>query len=351
MSESSSKKTTASTALPSSILGPVMVDVAGQELTAEDRELIAHPLVGGVILFTRNYRDPEQLKKLCDDILTVRETRPLLAVDHEGGRVQRFRNGFSRLPAMRTLGKLHEESPGKAMEESRRLGQLIGSELGWFGFDLPFAPVLDRDYAVSQIIGDRAFAHEADTLVTLAREFCRGLNMAGLSATGKHFPGHGAVTADSHTELPVDRRSLAQIEADMAPFKQLMDEGLESIMMAHVRYTAVDTLPASLSAKWIKELVRQEWKYNGAIFCDDLSMGGAAVVGTLGERALMALAAGCDMIPVCNDRAGALQVLEALKDHVPSRLSSARLQRLYRRPMDLPPPSFGRDSQLAATLT
>lgn len=333
-----------------SVLGPVMIDVAGQELTTEDRELIAHPLVGGVILFTRNYRDPEQLKKLCDDILTVCKTRRLLAVDHEGGRVQRFRNGFSRLPAMRTLGKLHEESPERALDESRRLGTLIGSELGWFGFDLPFAPVLDRDFEVSQIIGDRAFAHDPEVLTTLSRAFWQGLNAAGLSATGKHFPGHGAVTADSHTELPVDRRTLAQIEADMAPFKQLMDEGLESIMMAHVRYTAVDTLPASLSTKWIKELLRREWKYNGAIFCDDLSMGGAAVAGTLGERAMLALEAGCDMIPVCNNREGALQVIEALKDYKPNRLSSARLKRLYRREMDLPAPTFGRETTLAATL-
>lgn len=325
------------------VLGPVMVDIAGQELTAEDRELIQHPLIGGVILFTRNYRDHEQLKKLCDDILSLRETRPLLAVDHEGGRVQRFRNSFSRLPAMRTLGKLHEESPSRALEESRRLGKLIGSELGWFGFDLPFAPVLDRDYEVSQIIGDRAFANDVEVLTTLSREFWKGLNEAGLAATGKHFPGHGAVTADSHHELPVDRRAWPQLEADFAPFKQLMAEGLESIMMAHVRYTAVDTLPASLSAKWIKELLRRDWKYNGAIFCDDLSMGGAAVAGTLAERALLALAAGCDMIPVCNNRAGALTVLDALKDHQPSRLSSARLQQLYRRPLDLPPPNFGRD--------
>lgn len=340
--------TIAAPAKSTSVLGPLMIDVAGQELTAEDRELIRHPLVGGVILFTRNYRDHEQLKRLCEDILAVpRKARVLLAVDHEGGRVQRFRNGFSRLPAMRTLGKLHEESPGRAMEESRRLGTLIGNELAHFGFDLPFAPVLDRDYTVSTIIGDRAFAHDSDVLTTLSREFWRGLNAAGLSATGKHFPGHGAVTADSHHELPVDRRALPQIEADMAPFKKLMDEGLESIMMAHVRYTAVDTLPASLSPKWIKELLRREWKYNGAIFCDDLSMGGAAVVGTLGERALAALAAGCDMIPVCNDRPGALAVIEALAEHKPSRLASARLKRLYRRETDLPAPDFGRAAEAA----
>lgn len=344
MSESN-ETTAASAERPSSsLLGPVMLDVAGQELTTEDRELIAHPLVGGVILFTRNYRDHEQLKKLCDDILSVkRKARPLLAVDHEGGRVQRFRNGFSRLPSMRSLGRLHEESAPRALEESRRLGTVIGSELAAFGFDLPFAPVLDRDYEVSQIIGDRAFASDVQVLTTLTRAFWQGLNAAGLSATGKHFPGHGAVTADSHLELPVDRRALPQLEADMAPFRALMDEGLESIMMAHVRYTAVDTLPASLSEKWIRGLLRREWKYNGAIFCDDISMGGAAVVGGPAERAVMALEAGCDMVPVCNDRPGALQVIDALKGYKPNRLASARLKRLYRRPVDLPAPTFGRD--------
>lgn len=320
----------------SNLIGPVMLDIAGQELTAEDREVIAHPLVGGVLLFTRNYRDPEQLKRLCDDILAIKKPRPLLAVDHEGGRVQRFRVGFSRIPAMRTLGKLYEESPAKAHEESRRYGELIGQELGAYGFDLPFAPVLDRDCEVSQIIGDRAFASDTATLIELARSFWQGLNAAGLSATGKHFPGHGAVTADSHIELPVDRRQLPALEADMQPFKALMDEGLESIMMAHVRYTAVDATPASLSEKWIRGIVRRQWKYNGAIFCDDLSMGGAAVAGTLEERAKLALEAGCDMIPVCNDRNGALRVLEALREHKPNRLSSARLKRLYRRPAAKP---------------
>lgn len=320
-----------SNASGSTLIGPVMLDVAGQELTAEDRELIENPLVGGVILFTRNYRDPEQLKRLCDDILAVRKSRPLLAVDHEGGRVQRFRVGFSRIPAMRTIGKLFEESPPKAHEEARRYGELIGQELGAFGFDLPFAPVLDRDCEISQIIGDRAFAAECGTLTELARSFWQGLNAAGLSATGKHFPGHGAVVADSHVELPVDRRQRPALEADMQPFKALMDEGLESIMMAHVRYTAVDPLPASLSERWIRGIIRREWKYNGAIFCDDLSMGGAAVVGSLEERAVMALEAGCDMIPVCNDRHGAMRVLDALRNFKINRLSSARLKRLYRR--------------------
>jgi beta-N-acetylhexosaminidase len=314
--------------MSNTLIGPVMIDIAGLELSAEDRTLIAHPLVGGVILFSRNYRDHDQLKRLCADVLAVKSPRVLLAVDHEGGRVQRFRNGFSRVPPMRALGKQYEESPQQALAESERLGALIGCELAAFGFDLPFAPVLDRDAEVSQIIGDRAFSHDTEVIVALAKAFNTGLRAAGLSATGKHFPGHGAVTADSHVDLPVDRRPLAQIEADMAPFKALMNEGLESIMMAHVRYTAIDQTPASLSAKWIRNLVRRQWKYNGAIFCDDLSMGGAAVMGTLEERAKIAL------------EAGAVRVLAALQDQKPNRLASARLKRLYRRDSQLPPAEF-----------
>jgi len=317
--------------MSSTLLGPVMADVGGQELTAADRELIKHPLVGGVILFTRNYHDREQLRALCKDILAVKKTRPLLAVDHEGGRVQRFRVGFARVPPMRSLGKLFEESQPRSIEEARRYGRLIGDELAEFGFDLPFAPVLDRDCEVSQVIGDRAFAGDCATISTLAAAFTRGLQDAGLSATGKHFPGHGAVAADSHHDLPVDRRPWAAIEADLAPFKALMDRGLESIMMAHVRYTAMDPTPASLSKVWIAGLIRKDWKYNGAIFCDDLSMGGAAVAGTLEDRARLALEAGCDMIPVCNDRPGLEALLDAIKDIKPSRASSNRLKALYRR--------------------
>ena len=200
-----------------------------------------------------------------------------------------------------------------------------------------------RDGEVSQVIGDRAFSSDRGTITTLAAAFVRGLQDAGLSATGKHFPGHGAVAADSHTDLPVDRRPYAAIEADMAPFKALMDRGLESIMMAHVRYTAMDTLPASLSKIWITGLIRKEWKYSGAIFCDDLSMGGAAVAGSLEDRARLALAAGCDMIPVCNDRPGLGALLDGLKDIKISRSSSNRLKNLYRRE--------GGELRLAETLT
>ena len=313
-------------------LGPLMIDVGGLELTAEDREVLQHPLVGGLILFTRNYRDPEQLSALCAEILALRsKPRLLLAVDHEGGRVQRFRVGFTRIPAMRTLGKLCEEDPARACEEARGHGLTIGHELSGFGIDLCFAPVLDRDCGVSGVIGDRAFHSECATIVELARAFRAGLNAAGLSATGKHYPGHGAVAADSHLELPVDRRSLDALKDDMAPFEALIADGIESLMMAHVRYTAVDQTPASLSKIWIQDILRKRSGFDGAIFCDDLSMHGAAVAGSMEERARLALDAGCDMLPVCNDRAGVIALLDALKDLKPAKVASDRLKKLYRR--------------------
>ncbi|HVT37316.1 MAG TPA: beta-N-acetylhexosaminidase [Nevskiaceae bacterium] len=314
------------------LIGPLMADVAGLELTAEDRDVLAHPLVGGVILFTRNYRDGEQLSALCREILALKQPRLLLAVDHEGGRVQRFRVGFTRVPAMRTLGKLYQEDSAQAVAEARAHARTIGSELATHGIDLCFAPVLDRDCGTSTVIGDRAFSDDTRSIITLARAFRAGLNAAGLAATGKHFPGHGFVAADSHVELPVDRRELAVLrETELKPFEALCADGIESLMMAHVRYTAVDQTPASLSHKWIGQILRGEMKYDGAIFCDDLSMGGAAAIGSMEERAQLALAAGCDMLPVCNDRPALVTLIDALKRVKPSHESSERLARLYRR--------------------
>lgn len=313
-------------------LGPIMADIAGLSLTAADREVLAHPLVGGVILFARNYSDPEQLRALCRELLAIKTPRLLIAVDHEGGRVQRFRVGFTRVPAMGTLSRLHEESPLRAAEEARQHGETIGRELGSYGIDLCFAPVLDRDCGVSTVIGDRAFSSDTQLIIKFARAFRAGLNAAGLAATGKHFPGHGAVAADSHLELPIDRRSFADIEQkDLLPFKALIDDGIESLMLAHVRYSAVDDIPASFSRKWIRGLLRSEYKYNGAVFCDDLCMQGAVVIGDIVERATVALHAGCDMLPVCNDRTMVTKLLDALpvKER---RLSSARLKALYRKP-------------------
>ncbi|WP_238388360.1 beta-N-acetylhexosaminidase [Sinimarinibacterium sp. NLF-5-8] len=312
------------------LLGPLMVDVVGQELTAEDREILLHPLVGGVILFTRNYCDPEQVKALCDQIRALRRSRLLLAVDHEGGRVQRFRVGFSRIPSMRTFGERFLLSQTQALSDAREAGATIGREIAAMGIDLCFAPVLDIDHGVSSVIGDRAFSDQTDTVIALTRAFRAGLNSVGLAATGKHFPGHGAVTADSHIELPIDRRSEEDIRrTELKPFQALIDDGIESLMMAHVRYTSVDETPASLSRKWIRQILRRELGFKGTIFCDDLSMGGAAVVGTLADRARLALAAGCDMLPVCNDRAGVIELLDQLKDLKPSPTIDSRLRKLY----------------------
>jgi beta-N-acetylhexosaminidase len=313
-------------------MGPLMADIAGLELTAEDREVLKHPLVGGVILFARNYSDPKRLKALCSELLSLKRPRLLLAVDHEGGRVQRFRVGFSRVPAMRTLGKRFEEDRRGALAESRRWGRTIGHELAAYGIDLCFAPVLDRDTGKSQVIGDRAFASDNDAIVALSRAFCAGLSAEGLAATGKHFPGHGTVIADSHHQLPVDRRSMEQIAAtDLPPFVELIKDGIPSLMLAHVRYSAVDELPASLSRHWIQTVLRQQLHYDGALICDDLSMGGAAAMGSMEDRARLALAAGCDMLLVCNNRAGLLELLTALKNHHPQPAAARRLQKLYRK--------------------
>jgi beta-N-acetylhexosaminidase len=312
-------------------MGPVMADIGGLTLTAEDREVLAHPAIGGLILFARNYSDTAQLAALCREIAKLKRPRLLLAVDHEGGRVQRFRVGFTRVPAMRTLGHLYEEDARRAIAEARRWGRVIGQELGAFGIDLPFAPVLDRDIGSSQVIGDRAFAADPATIVALARAFIRGLTSAGLAATGKHFPGHGAVVADSHQELPVDRRAWDDIGAtELLPFVGLMREGIPSLMLAHVRYSAVDPVPASLSRHWIQDVVRTRLKYDGALFCDDLSMGGAAVAGTMRDRAALALDAGNDMILVCNDRPGLVALLDGFKAGRRPK-SDRRLKRLYRR--------------------
>jgi len=311
-------------------IGPLMADIGGLALTDEDREVLAHPLVGGVILFARNYSDPAQLQALCTELRRLKRSRLLIAVDHEGGRVQRFRVGFTRIPAMGSLVRLHEESPLRALDEARQHGETIARELGAYGIDLCFAPVLDVDAGISTIIGDRAFGGDPVLVTKLARAFRTGLLAAGMKATGKHFPGHGAVAADSHLELPVDRRALEEIERrDLAPFAELIAEGLESVMMAHVRYTAVDDLPASFSRRWIRDLLRQKLKFNGAVFCDDLCMAGAKVVGDITARAEAALAAGCDMLPVCNDRDAVLTLLDRLpvKER---RLSNARLKALYR---------------------
>ena len=284
-------------------LGPLMIDVAGLRLSDEDREALMNPSVGGLILFSRNYQNREQLRALCEEVRALPREPLLLAVDHEGGRVQRFREGFTRVPPMRPLGEQYVADAAGACAQASHWGDVIGRELAEFDIDLCFAPVLDRDCGISGVIGDRAFSDDTAAVAVLAGAFRAGLRRHGMASTGKHFPGHGAVAADSHTELPVDERPLADIrDSCLQPFAALIRDGLESIMMAHVLYPQVDALPASLSSRWIQDILRAELGFNGALFCDDLSMNGALVVADPVERLQAALSAGCDMVPVCNDR-------------------------------------------------
>jgi beta-N-acetylhexosaminidase len=306
-----------------------MLDVGGVALTRADRELLREPAVGGVILFTRNYESPAQVGTLVAEIRALRSPPLLVAVDHEGGRVQRFRDGFTRIPAMRRIGHEFDEDPDGARELARLAGWLIASELRAAGIDLCFAPCLDLDWGVSEIIGDRAFHSSPDVVGSLATEFARGLRSAGMAAVLKHFPGHGAVAADSHRQLPVDRREYGGLLDDMRPYDRLIDSGLAAgVMLAHVVYRELDERPAGFSPFWIGRELRGRLGFGGAVFCDDLSMQAAAAYGSMRRRAGIALEAGCDMVLVCNDRRGAEQAVLALNDYS-NPLSLVRLARLH----------------------
>ena len=287
-------------------LGPLMIDIAGHELTDLDRERLVHPLVGGVILFARNYASPEQLSALNTEIHALRSPSQLIAIDHEGGRVQRCREGFTRLPAMRRLGELWERDAPRSLMVARQIGYVLACELRSHGVDMSFTPVLDLDWGRSQVIGDRSFHRDPEVVVQLAGELIAGLRQAGMSACGKHFPGHGWVEADSHLAIPVDRRSLAEIETDMQPFRRL---ALDAIMPAHVIYPAVDERPAGFSPRWI-DILRREIGFGGVVFSDDLSMEGASVAGGIVERVEAAWRAGCDVLLVCNAPDKVSDVLE-----------------------------------------
>jgi beta-N-acetylhexosaminidase len=311
-------------------LGCLMVDVAGRSLLPEDRDVLEHPLVGGVILFTRNFTDAAQLMALVAEIQALRTPRLLVAVDHEGGRVQRFRSDFTVLPAMHRIGREYAMDPARGRELARQAGWLIGSELRAVGIDLAFAPVVDLDYGVNEAIGHRAFHADPNVVSLLAGALMAGLRDAGMSATAKHFPGHGAVAADSHVAVPVDRRELADLDAELMPYRRLIANGLPSVMMSHVVFPAVDALPASLSRRWVGEVLRGDLGFQGAVLTDDLSMAGAAAFGGVRARAELALAAGCDMLLVCNSRPGVLELLAAL-DPAPRPASALRIARLHGR--------------------
>lgn len=297
----------------SSSLGPLMLDLAGLALTDHERELIAHRHVGGLILFSRNYHDPDQLQQL---IAQVRGVRPdiIIAVDQEGGRVQRFKQGFSRLPPMGIFGAMYESEPEKALTLTRDCGWLMATEILSFNIDISFAPVLDLDFGVSEVIGDRAFNRDPEKVIQLAGAFIKGMNAAGMAATGKHFPGHGYVAGDSHTDIPIDSRTYSEIEnCDLIPFKALIAEGLSGIMPAHVIYNSCCEKPAGFSKFWVQKQLREKFGFDGVVFSDDLSMEGATVAGSYESRAKAAIDAGCDMVLVCNNREGAKAVIAALE--------------------------------------
>lgn len=310
-------------------LGPLMVDIEGIELSAEEREVLRHPLVGGVILFTRNFESVEQVRKLVDDIHALREPRLLVAVDQEGGRVQRFRSGFTRLPAVRGLGRLYDRDQKQALLCAEASGWLMASELRAVDVDISFAPILDLDVGVSGVIGDRAFHEQPHVVAELAHAYIIGMRNAGMASTGKHFPGHGSVEADSHFAVPVDHRSYQDIAShDMFSFERMIRYGLAAVMMAHVIYTQADSRVAGYSPYWIEQVLRQTLDFQGAVFSDDLSMAGADTGGEFGERARTALLAGCDMVLVCNNPAGRDSTLAHIGD-LDNPISHLRLARMH----------------------
>ncbi|MER2513979.1 MAG: beta-N-acetylhexosaminidase [Nitrosomonas ureae] len=292
--------------------GPLMIDVAGTELTDLDRERLCHPLVGGMILFSRNYKDPAQLEALTAAIHDLRQPPLLIAVDHEGGRVQRFREGFTRLPAMAKLGALYDQDRVAALSATSDVGYVLAVELRARGVDYSFTPVLDLDYGPSRVIGDRAFHRQPEAVIALAKALGEGLREGGMGSCGKHYPGHGFVIPDSHVELPVDNRPLEAIQEDIEPYRQL---ALDGVMAAHVIYDCYDCNTAVFSNRWIKYL-RNNIKFTGVVFTDDLSMEGAGVVGDMLNRVSAAHQAGCDMLLVCNAPDAVAQVLENWKPAV-----------------------------------
>jgi beta-N-acetylhexosaminidase len=312
-------------------LGPLMIDVQGTSLTQEDRDLLANPLVGGLILFTRNFASIEQLEELIRDARGVRTPPLLIGVDHEGGRVQRFRKDFTVMPSMRTIGREYDIDQAAGRQLARQCGWLLAAELRAVGVDISFAPVVDLDYGVSSVIGDRAFHKDPRVVAELAVAFLNGMRDAGMIGTAKHFPGHGAVAPDSHVAMPVDRRELVDLDKDLYPYQRLIDNGLASVMAAHVVFSAVDPLPAGFSRRWLQGELRGRMGFTGAIFSDDLNMAGASIVGDMPERVRTALQAGCDMVPVCNNRQGVLQVIESLQGSE-DPVSQVRVARLHGKP-------------------
>ncbi|SEL85367.1 beta-N-acetylhexosaminidase [Colwellia chukchiensis] len=311
-------------------MGPIMLDVQGTSLSQEDKEIIQHPLVGGLIFFSRNYQSPSQISQLSQQIRNTAKKPLLIAVDHEGGRVQRFRQGFTLIPAMGALWHMSGENITLAQELAQQCAVLMALEVQAVGIDISFAPVLDINN-ISDVIGDRAFHQQPEYVAILAEAFITGLHSVGMKATGKHFPGHGSVKADSHIDLPIDERDRQEIfQQDLHPFKHLIKNGkLDALMPAHVIFPAVDKLAVGFSHYWLQTILREQLGFNGVIFSDDLSMQGAASVGGFVERVEAAQQAGCDMLLLCNNRAGCIEVLEHA-NIASSVASTRRLQTLLK---------------------
>jgi len=296
-------------------VGPVILDLMGKELTSEELEILKHPLVGGVILFARNYESPQQITQLCQAIRKAKPTPLLITVDQEGGRVQRFRKDFTLLPAMGRLGIQYSTHPEQAIQSAEYCGWLMASELLAVGIDLSFAPVLDLNKELNTVIGDRAFHHDPRVVITLAKAFIRGMNNAGMVATGKHFPGHGSVNLDSHLAMPIDKREFKNISSDdLLPFAEFIQLNINALMAAHIVFPAVDDKPVTFSARWLKDILRDQLKFSGIVFSDDLNMKGADIIGNYAERAQAALDAGCDLVLICNNRRGAIEILDHLTE-------------------------------------
>lgn len=310
------------------MFGPIIFDLTGTSLTPEEKELLTHPLISGVIFFTRNYESPAQITALAKQVRQLARRPILLSVDHEGGRVQRFREGFSIIPAMASL-LADASNMAQATERAHACGRQLASELVRVGIDLSFTPVLDIDAGISEVMRSRTFANNPDDVITLAGALIAGLNDAGMAACGKHFPGHGSVVADSHLTLPCDPRSFAEIAAhDLKPFIHFAKAGIPALMTAHIIYPQIDDKACTFSSYWLQQVLRTQLGYQGVIFSDDLAMQGATIMGDMPTRAHEALAAGCDMVLVCNDRPGLLEVLDQLSGH--PRSDSTRDHRIAR---------------------
>jgi beta-N-acetylhexosaminidase len=305
-----------------------MIDLRGKSIEPDERAWLESPLVGGVVLFTRNYESRQQLERLVAEIHAVRQPPLLVTVDQEGGRVQRFREGFFRLPPMRALGRLFDENPTAGLDTATAFGWLMAAELRAVGVDLSLAPVVDLDLGLASVIGDRAVHGDPEVVAALARRFAAGAKRAGMAITAKHFPTHAGARNDSHTELAVDRRDLTELADDLMPYRELIRAGLQAVMISHVSFPAVDPKPASFSSWWINEQLRGELEFKGTVISDDVSMLGAAVVGTVEQRVRAALDAGCDLVLVCNAPEQIPGVLDALRGYV-NPTAQLRLTRLH----------------------